>query len=124
MFNPSQLDLMLTILSTIAAIASAILFLPQLFKSFRTKMTSDTSLFLFIISFLGSVFWLGFGIILMLQGRLGASINLIWQNSFVGIIVFVLLSYKLLHMYKAKKLNISEAQFCHQLNLKSHNKNK
>lgn len=118
-----QITLLLTSLSSIAAIFSAILFLPQIFKSFSTKNTADNSIFLFIITFTANLLWIGFGITLLLQDKIGDAANLIWQNSFVAILSLILLIYKIIHIKNARKLHLTEAQYCLKLSSEKKQKN-
>ena len=51
-------------LGFIAGILTTIAFLPQVFKVWKTKSTSDISLAMFIIFTTGITFWLAYGIII------------------------------------------------------------
>ena len=45
------------LLGWLASIFTTIIFLPQLIKAFRTKMTADISMWMLVFSIIGNVFW-------------------------------------------------------------------
>ena len=52
----------LSIVGLIAACASAIAFLPQVIKTFRTKRAEDVSFYMIVVFMIASVSWLTYGL--------------------------------------------------------------
>ena len=81
----------ITIIGLAAAFCTTLSFLPQAFKTIRTKDTSGISLSMYGLFTLGTLFWLIFGI-------LSANIPVTAANSitllFASIILFYKIKYK------------------------------
>ena len=76
------------IIGLIAAFLTTAAFLPQVFKTYKTKDTSGLSLSMFIALFVGIVLWLIYGIHLK-------SLPMILANSITAVSSFYLILMKL-----------------------------
>lgn len=77
----------------IAAILTTSGFIPQLYKTIKTKNVDGVSLSMFLVLFIGILFWLAYGYLIN-------SIAIKLANIFSGIIVFSLIILRI--MYKKK----------------------
>ncbi|WP_406685611.1 SemiSWEET transporter [Seonamhaeicola sp. MEBiC1930] len=75
------------IIGLIAAVLTTSAFLPQVYKTWKTKDVSSLSLPMFVIFFIGILFWL-------IYGMLTKSVAMILANSITIISSFLLLYFK------------------------------
>ena len=79
------------IIGLVAAVLTTISFLPQVFKTYKTKDTSGLSLTMYIVFFIGVILWTVYGIYIN-------SLSVILANSITAILalylIFMKLSYK------------------------------
>ena len=78
----------LSIFGYLAAVCTAISFLPQAIKVYQTKSTKDISLYMFLIFTIGVLSWLIYGIIIK-------DLPVILANAVTLILSFFILIYKL-----------------------------
>nr|WP_206667106.1 SemiSWEET transporter [Seonamhaeicola maritimus] len=78
----------------IAAVLTTSAFLPQVFKTWKTKDVESFSLPMFLIFFIGILFWLIYGILVK-------SIAMILANSVTIISSFLLLYFKVKYSKKS-----------------------
>lgn len=76
------------VIGLVAAFITAASFLPQVFKTYKTKDTSGLSLTMYIAFFIGIVLWLIYGIHLN-------SLAMILANSVTAVLSFYLVMMKL-----------------------------
>ncbi|RED50653.1 SemiSWEET transporter [Seonamhaeicola aphaedonensis] len=76
------------IIGLIAAVLTTAAFLPQVYKTWKTKDVESFSLPMFLIFFIGILFWLIYGILVK-------SIAMILANSITIISSFLLLYFKI-----------------------------
>ena len=74
----------------IAAFLTTAGFAPQVYKSLKTKAVDDVSLSMFLVLFLGMLFWLYYGI------RMN-SISIILANIVSGVLVLVQIVAKIIY---------------------------
>nr|WP_199269214.1 SemiSWEET transporter [Polaribacter sp. L3A8] len=72
----------------VAAVFTTTSFLPQVFKTYKTKDTSGLSLSMYIIFFIGVLLWLIYGIWIQ-------SLSIILANIITAILTFYLLVMKI-----------------------------
>ena len=84
----------ISIAGLIAAIASAAGFMPQVIKTWRTKRARDLSLYMIVIFIVSSISW-------MTYGMSKNDIYIVGTNSFILVLSFILLFFKL--KYKGEK---------------------
>ncbi len=77
----------------IAAILTTSGFIPQLYKTIKTKNVDGVSLSMFLVLFIGILFWLVYGYLIN-------SIAIKLANIFSGIIVFSLIVLRILYKKK------------------------
>lgn len=77
----------------IAAILTTSGFIPQLYKTIKTKNVDGVSLSMFLVLFIGILFWLVYGYLIN-------SIAIKLANIFSGIIVFSLIVLRILYNKK------------------------
>ncbi|MCK5678236.1 MAG: SemiSWEET transporter [Flavobacteriaceae bacterium] len=77
----------------IAAILTTSGFIPQLYKTIKTKNVDGVSLSMFLVLFIGILFWLVYGFLIN-------SIAIKLANIFSGIIVFSLIVLRILYKKK------------------------
>ncbi|TXG37530.1 hypothetical protein FUA22_09660 [Seonamhaeicola maritimus] len=82
------------IIGLIAAVLTTSAFLPQVFKTWKTKDVESFSLPMFLIFFIGILFWLIYGILVK-------SIAMILANSVTIISSFLLLYFKVKYSKKS-----------------------
>jgi len=78
------------ILGLVAATLTTTAFVPQVYKAFREKSTSDISLTMYTVLFVGLMLWLIYGIHHM-------SWAIILANAITGILVVIMLVLKIKH---------------------------
>ena len=110
------MDNAIFVLGILGAVCIAIYIIPQMIKTLKSKNTSGVSLIMFIFSLLGSLFFTIMAILEIVEDYDVAA----WIGVFIGNICSttcgaIVLSYKLHHLIKAKKLGISEAEYCERL---------
>ena len=76
------------IIGLVAAVLTTISFLPQVFKTYKTKDTSGLSLTMYIVFFIGVVLWSVYGIYIN-------SLSVILANSITAILALYLIFMKL-----------------------------
>lgn len=76
------------IIGLVAAIFTTAAFLPQVFKTYKTKETSGLSLSMYVIFFIGVILWLIYGISIK-------SLSIILANLITAILAFYLIIMKL-----------------------------
>ncbi len=76
------------IIGLIAAVLTTTAFLPQAYKTWKTKDVSSLSLTMLLIFFIGILFWLAYGI-------LEKSLSMILANSITIISSFLLVYFKI-----------------------------
>ncbi|TWO31396.1 hypothetical protein E1J38_014020 [Seonamhaeicola sediminis] len=76
------------IIGLIAAVLTTTAFLPQVYKTWKTKDVESFSLPMFLIFFIGILFWLIYGVLVK-------SIAMILANSITVISSFLLLYFKI-----------------------------
>ncbi len=76
------------IIGLIAAVLTTTAFLPQVYKTWKTKDVSSLSLPMLLIFFIGILFWLAYGI-------LEKSLSMILANSITIISSFLLVYFKI-----------------------------
>ncbi len=79
---------LVSVLGLVAGFLLIIAYIPQAFKTIKTKSTKDISLLFTIFIFIGDSLWLIYGIILN-------SIPLIITNSALGMLIFPILLIKI-----------------------------
>jgi len=84
------------ILETIGIIGGALCissFIPQIVKSFKTKKVEDVSIWLVLLTLVGTIFWVAYGLI-------AESILIILAN--IIFLVFIIFQLVLMIRYKSK----------------------
>ncbi|WP_248724873.1 SemiSWEET family sugar transporter [Seonamhaeicola sp. ML3] len=76
------------IIGLIAAVLTTAAFLPQVYKTWKTKDVESFSLPMFLVFFIGILFWLIYGILVK-------SIAMILANSITVVSSFLLLYFKI-----------------------------
>ncbi|ARV16928.1 hypothetical protein BTO07_13645 [Polaribacter sp. SA4-12] len=76
------------IIGLVAAVLTTASFLPQVFKTYKTKDTSGLSLTMYIVFFIGVVLWSVYGIYIN-------SLSIILANSITAILALYLIFMKL-----------------------------
>lgn len=80
-------DINIEIIGLIAAVFTTSSFLPQVVKIYKTKQTKDVSAAMYIVMFIGILFWLYYGIIIK-------SFAIITANVVSGVLVLFVLLFK------------------------------
>jgi len=80
-------DINIEIIGLIAAVFTTSSFLPQVVKIYKTKQTKDVSATMYIVMFIGILFWLYYGIIIK-------SFAIITANVVSGVLVLFVLLFK------------------------------
>ncbi len=75
------------IIGLIAAILTTAAFVPQVYKTWKTKSVEDISLTMYSVLFIGLMLWLTYGISLN-------SLPIIIANSVTGILVLMVIFFK------------------------------
>ena len=74
----------------VAAILTTSGFVPQVYRSLKTKNVSGISLTMYLVLFTGMLFWLYYGILIQ-------SLSIILANIISGLLVFVLIILRLIY---------------------------
>ena len=80
-------DINIEIIGLIAAVFTTSSFLPQVVKIYKTKQTKDVSAAMYIVMFIGILFWLYYGIFIK-------SFAIITANVVSGVLVLFVLLFK------------------------------
>ncbi len=75
------------IIGLVAAFLTTGAFVPQVYKTWKTKSTDDISLTMYLVLFIGLMLWLAYGISLN-------SLPMILANSFTGVLVLMVIVFK------------------------------
>jgi len=86
-------DLNLEIIGIIAAILTTSGFIPQVYKSFKTKNVDGVSITMYIVLLVGMLFWLYYGILIN-------SFSIKLANIVSGILVVTLIIFRILYKKK------------------------
>lgn len=107
------------IIGLIAALCIAIYSLPQLIKIIKTKDTTGISMLMFIVMFLGDLFFIlnAIGILAdnngtALQTKLSSGLPILIANFISICFCYCILLLKIRNMIWSKRLNLSEKNFC------------
>ncbi|MBS3055402.1 MAG: SemiSWEET transporter [Candidatus Aenigmarchaeota archaeon] len=84
----------ISIVGLVAAFASAVGFIPQVIKTWRTKRTRDLSLHMIGLFITSSITWITYGVS-------KNDVFIIGTNSFIFVLTIILLFFKL--KYRGKK---------------------
>lgn len=76
------------ILGLVAAVFTTSAFVPQVYKTWKTKSAKELSLTMFLVFFTGLMMWLVYGIFI-------DSLSVILANSITGLFSLVLIYFKL-----------------------------
>lgn len=85
-----------TVIGLIAAFLTTGAYVPQAIKTWRTRRTSDLSLSMFTMVFLGTVSWLVYGLLI-------GDLPIILANTFTLGTSFVILYFKLLEVRAGRR---------------------
>ncbi len=86
-------DVNLEIIGIIAAILTTSGFIPQVYKSFKTKNVDGVSITMYIVLLIGMLFWLYYGILIN-------SFSIKLANIVSGILVLTLIVFRVLYKKK------------------------
>lgn len=75
------------IIGLVAAILTTAAFVPQVYKTWKTKSVDDISLTMYSVLFMGLILWLVYGISIN-------SLPIIIANSVTGILVLMVIAFK------------------------------
>jgi len=81
------------LIGVIAAIFTSTGYIPQLYKTIKTKNVEGVSLFMFLVLFIGIIFWLIYGFLI-------DSFAIKLANIFSGLIVFTLIVLRIIYKNK------------------------
>ena len=76
------------IIGLIAASLTTAAFVPQVYKTWKTKSVDELSLTMYLVFFTGIVLWLTYGIFIN-------SLSIILANTITGLLVLLLIYFKL-----------------------------
>jgi len=76
------MDFDIEIIGIIAAVLTTSGFAPQVYKSLKTKEVSSVSLTMYVVMFIGLLFWLSYGVLIN-------SVSIILANIVSGILVLI-----------------------------------
>ncbi|MCW8933486.1 MAG: SemiSWEET family transporter [Gammaproteobacteria bacterium] len=71
----------------IASILTTLIFIPQIYKAFKTRLTNDISMLMMVLAILGNIAWL-------IHASLTDNMPLIVCASLIIIMSFVLITFK------------------------------
>ncbi len=113
----SPLNILAFVCGTIGAICIALFSYPALIRLIKTKDSTSISITMFAILSTGSFFFVLNGIFGMINdsGSVPSLIGVTIANTLSFISAISTLTIKLMNIYKAKKRNISEKQWCESL---------
>lgn len=117
----SALDIFMQVIGYMGAIGIAIFSMPQLISIIKTKNTSNVNAWLFGLLAISSLCFMisgfySFYITLSESGINSAAFQLAVSiaNFFSFAIATIVLIFKLVNKIRAKKVNMTEAEFCNQ----------
>lgn len=84
------MDFNIEIFGMIAAVLTTSGFVPQVYKSWKTKSVEGVSLAMFLILFIGIIFWFIYGVLIQ-------SFSIIAANAVSGILVFALIILRIIY---------------------------
>ena len=84
-------DIYVTILGMVAATCTTVAFVPQAWKTIRTKDTKSLSLVMYCILILGTLLWLTYGILIE---DLPVIVANAVTSSFIAVILFMKIKHK------------------------------
>jgi MtN3 and saliva related transmembrane protein len=84
------------IVGLIAAVLTTSAFVPQVYKTWKTKSTENLSLTMYIVFFIGIMLWLVYGIHLQ-------SLSMIIANSITAVLALLLIFFKLKYKNEIQK---------------------
>ena len=76
------------IIGLIAASLTTAAFVPQVYKTWKTKLVDELSLTMYLVFFTGIVLWLIYGILIK-------SLSIILANTITGLLVLLLIYFKI-----------------------------
>lgn len=120
----SGVDIFMSILGYIGAVGIAVFSFPEVIKVFRIRKTSDVNVPLFFLLMVSSSLFYITGFYNLSKESINKpsayfSMAVAIANVFSFIAPFIVLSYKLSNVLKAKKLNMTEKEYeIHKLNQK------
>ena len=76
------------IIGLIAASLTTAAFVPQVYKTWKTKLVDELSLTMYLVFFTGIVLWLIYGILI-------SSLSIILANTITGLLVLLLIYFKI-----------------------------
>jgi len=76
------------IIGLIAASLTTAAFVPQVYKTWKTKLVDELSLTMYLVFFTGIVLWLIYGILIN-------SLSIILANTITGLLVLLLIYFKI-----------------------------
>jgi MtN3 and saliva related transmembrane protein len=76
------------IIGLLAAVCTTAAFIPQVYKTWKTKLVDELSLTMYVVFLIGIIFWLIYGLNIN-------SISIILANTVTGLLVLVLIYFKL-----------------------------
>jgi len=76
------------IIGLLAAVFTTAAFIPQVYKTWKTKLVDELSLTMYVVFLIGIIFWLIYGLNIN-------SISIILANTVTGLLVLVLIYFKL-----------------------------
>ena len=92
------MDLSVEIIGIIGASLTTASFVPQVYKVVKTKSVEGISLTMYLVFFIGILFWLYYGLKI-------ESFSVIMANIITGILVLIILLFRILYRNKTKKSN-------------------
>lgn len=87
------MDFSVEIIGVIGAILTTASFVPQVYKTFKTKSVEGISLTMYTVFLIGLIFWLIYGI------RIN-SFSVILANTVTGILVLIIILFRILYKKK------------------------
>lgn len=84
------MDFSVEIIGTIGAILTTASFVPQVYKSFKSKSADGISLAMYVVFLIGIAFWLIYGILIH-------SFSVILANIVSGILVLIIISLRIIY---------------------------
>ncbi len=109
------------IVGLIGSLLTIACFVPQGIKTLKTKDTSGISLIFPIAALCSSVFWITSGVMIIcnnnsnLASGLAGGIPIVLTNVVTSCINVVITIIKIKNVKNAKKMNLTEAEYCLQL---------
>ncbi len=116
------------VVGMLGSLLTIVCFIPQGLKTLKTKDTSGISIIFPIAALISSFFWISGGVLAIVHpfvfngngssvaNGLVTGIPIILTNLVTSIVNVTITVIKLKNMSNAKKLNISEEEYCHNKN--------